>query len=516
MKSETVNRAIDPIIIVLALINVSIHLFVIKNLEYHRDELLYFSLGQHPAFGYASVPPLIGWISWFMQNVFGYSVFAVRLFPALLSGIMVLLASLIARELGGSRFAGFLSGIGLTVSIFFMRSFTLFQPVHLEIFLWTLCIYMIIKYINTQKDKFLIFFGIITGFALLNKYLCILLFTGLIVVIPFTINREVFRKRAFWIGLMAGFLIFLPNLIWQVSKGFPVFNHFSELYDKQLVHMDIPLFLTEQLIMPFAGSVLTIAGLIFLLTDRRAGKFRFLGFVAVFVIGALLILKGKSYYTLGVFPLLIIAGAVAYDLWIKKLWIKMAIPLFIIMLTLPVVPIGLPVYNEEGLKRYFNMLDKEYGIDVGRRFEDGSVHSLPQDYADMLGWEELTEITNKAWQMIADKKAAFIYGENYGQAGAITVIGKKYGLPEALSFSESFQYWIPGEFNPDIKSIVYINDVPGKDVKAFFGKITLVGSISNPDAREYGTSVYLCEEPVGSFNDFWKARLNEPDVAQKN
>jgi hypothetical protein len=512
MKSETVNRAIDPIIIVLALINVSLHLFVIKNLEYHRDELLYFSLGQHPALGYASVPPLIGWISWFMENVFGYSVFAVRLLPALLSGIMVFLASLIARELGGSRFAGFLSGIGLTVSIFFMRSFTLFQPVHIEIFLWTLCIYMIIKYINTQKDKFLIFFGIVAGFALLNKYLCMLLFTGFIFVIPFTVYTEVFRKRAFWIGLVAGFLIFLPNLIWQASKGFPVFNHLSELYDTQLVHMDIPLFLTEQLIMPFAGSVLTIAGLIFLLCDKRAAKFRFLGFVALFVIAVLLILKGKSYYTLGVFPLLIISGAVAYDLWIKKLWIKMAIPLFIILLTLPVVPIGLPIYSEEGLKRYFNMLDKEYGIDVGRRFEDGSIHSLPQDYADMLGWEELAAITNRAWQMIDDKKAAFIYGENYGQAGAITVIGKKYGLPEALSFSESFQYWIPGEFNPDIKSIVYINDIPGKDVKTFFGKITLVGSISNPDAREFGTSVYLCEEPVGSFNDFWKARLNE--VAQ--
>ena len=70
------------------------------------------------------------------------------------------------------------------------------------------------------------------------------------------------------------------------------------------------------------------------------------------------------------------------------------------------------------------MLEDKYGIDVGRRFEDGSIHSLPQDYADMLGWEELTYITNKAYQMIGDKKASFIYCENYGQAGAITIIGK--------------------------------------------------------------------------------------------
>lgn len=515
MKSEPVNRTTDPIIVILALINVSLHLFVVKNLEYHRDELLYFSLGQHPAIGYNSVPPLIGWISWFMQNVFGYSVFAVRLFPALLSGVMVILASLMARELGGSRFAAFLSAIGLMVSIFFMRSFSLFHPVHIEIFLWTLCIYFIIKYVNSQKDKFLILFGIVAGVALLNKYLSVLLFTGLIVTIPFTKYRDVLRNRMFWTGLATGFLIFLPNLIWQASKGFPVFNHLSELYDTQLVHMDVPLFLTEQLIMPFAGSLLTVAGLIFLLTSKKGAKFRFLGFVAAFVIVALLILKGKSYYTLGVFPLLIISGAVAYDIWIKKLWIKITIPIFLILVTLPVVPIGLPVYSEEGLKKYFNLLDKDYGIDLGRRFEDGTIHSLPQDYADMLGWEELTVLAKKAYDQAEDKKACFIYGENYGQAGAITVIGKKYRLPEAISFSESFQYWAPRQFDPDIKSVVYINDEePGDDVKTLFRKITLVGSISNPDAREYGTSVYLCEDPAGSFNDFWKARLNEPDLAQ--
>ena len=393
MKSETVKRVADPIIIILALINVSLHLFVVKNLEYHRDELLYFSLGQHPAFGYVSVPPLIGWIAWLMQNIFGYSVFAVRLFPALLSGLMVFLASLMAKELGGSRYAGILAGIGLTISIFFMRSFALFQPVHTEIFLWTLCIFFILKYINTRNDRFLIFFGIAAGFALLNKYLSVLLFTGLLVVIPFTIYRDLFRKRMFWTGLITGFLIFLPNLIWQAFKGFPVFNHLSELYDKQLVHMDIPLFLTEQLLMPFAGSVLTIAGLIFLLTGKNAAKFRFLGYVAVFVILALLVLKGKSYYTLGVFPFLIISGAVAYDLWIKKRWVRITIPLFLILITIPAVPIGLPVYDKEGLIKYFN----KFGTDLGKRFEDGSIHSLPQDYADMLGWEELTLLAKKAY-----------------------------------------------------------------------------------------------------------------------
>ena len=87
----------DLLILVLALISISIHLVVINNLEYHRDELLYFSLGLHPAAGYATVPPMIGWIAWLMESLFGYSVFAVRLFPALISGAMIFLSASMAK-----------------------------------------------------------------------------------------------------------------------------------------------------------------------------------------------------------------------------------------------------------------------------------------------------------------------------------------------------------------------------------------------------------------------------------
>jgi hypothetical protein len=508
MKAFNKKSLPGPIIICMALFSIIMHLLIINNLEYHRDELLYFSLGQHPAAGYATVPPLIGWIAWVMQNLFGFSVFAVRLLPALLSGAMIFLAASMAKELGGSGYASFLAAFGLTISNFFMRSFSLFMPVFIDMFLWTLCIYLVIKYINTLNDNFLIIFGVTTGFALLNKYLAGLLFIGLLVIIPFTEYREVLKKKKFWSGLAAGFVIFLPNLIWQATKGLPVYNHITELYDTQLVHMDIPLFLTEQLIMPVAGTVFTVAGLIFILTGRRSQKFGFLGVLSLFVIAALMFLKGKSYYTLGVFPLLIVSGAVAYENWFRKTWLRVILPVVFGLMTIPVIPIGMPVFNQEGLIKYFNVLDEEYGIDLALRFEDGTIHSLPQDYADMLGWEELASLANKAYQMIGDKKASFIYCENYGQAGAITVIGKKYGIPEAVSFNESFQYWIPQRFNPDITSLVYINNKPGEDVNALFKKITKIGSITNPDARECGTAVYLCEEPIMSFNIFWAERIN--------
>jgi hypothetical protein len=206
---------------------------------------------------------------------------------------------------------------------------------------------------------------------------------------------------------------------------------------------------------------------------------------------------------------MIAAGAVSYNN-LKSAWIKVILPVLLVILTIPGLPVGLPVYKSEGLVKYYQFLEDKYDLTMGRRFEDNSIHSLPQDYADMIGWEELTMVADSAWKMIDDKEASFIYADNYGEAAAITIIGKKLGLPEAICFNESFLYWFPQEFQPDITSIVYIDSgEPGEDVKNLFRKITKIGSITNPHAREYGTSVYLAQDPVSSFNEFWKLRTND-------
>jgi hypothetical protein len=507
MRSFTGTLSKNLIIILLALFNVAIHLLVIGNLEYHRDELLYFSLGEHPAFGFATVPPMIGWLAWLLQNTFGHGLFAVRILPAIMSGVMILLVAAIAKDLGGSRYSRVLSAIGFLIAGFALRSFSLFMPVFLDIFFWTLLLFLLVRYVNSEKGKYLLYFGIVAGFTILNKYLIGVFFAGLLVIIPFTHYRNVFTKKMFWLGLAAGLLICSPNIIWQIMNNFPVVNHMAELKRTQLVNVDRVTFLAEQLMMGAFASVLTVTGLFFILLNRKGIKCHFLGILVIFVIVVLMLLHGKSYYTIGLFPFLIAAGAVSFDHSLKRAWSRILLPVLLVTITIPVVPMALPVYKSDGLVRYFHILETKYGIIIARRFEDNSIHSLPQDYADMLGWEELTSLTDKAYRMIADKKASFIYCENYGQAGAITVIGRKYGLPEAVSFNESFRYWIPRKFNPDITSFVYINDKPGQDVQALFGKITLVGKISNPDAREFGTAVYLCEDPKTSFNEFWANRL---------
>lgn len=509
MKEEPEISHGGIVIFLLALLSVAIRIYSSGNLEYHRDELLYFSLGLHPSAGYATVPPMIGWIAALMESIFGYSVFAVRLFPAVLSGLMVFLVAGIAREMGGSGYARILAATGFVIAIFALRAFNLFQPVHTDIMFWTMIFYLVIRYVNTSSGNYLILLGITAGAGLLNKYLLGMLLLTLFVVVPFTQYRTIFSKRKFWIGLLAGFIVFLPNLIWQLINGLPVINHMAELERTQLVNVGREAFLIEQLIFPGLASVLSVTGLLYLFLSRKAWRYRFLGITVVVIMAALMLMRGKSYYTMGLFPFLIAAGAVSWESMLRKTWSRVSLILLLVVLTLPMVPVGIPIYGQERLANYFGKLSSDYGMDFLCRFEDGSTHSLPQDYADMLGWEELAGIASEAWNMIEDKKAAFIFCENYGQAGAVTIIGKKYGLPEAVSFNESFRYWIPIVFKPDITSVVYVNDVIGEDVKQFFGKITEVGRISNPLARELGTSVWLLEDPEGSFNIFWLDRVKQ-------
>ncbi len=202
MKAQNIFKSYEvPLIIFMVLLSVSMHLLVANNLEYNRDEMLYFSLGQHPAFGYESVPPMIGWIAWLMEHIFGYSLFAVRLIPALLSGVMVILVAAIAGELGGNSYAKVLAGIGFLIAAFALRTFSEFMPVYIDVVFWTIIIYLIIRYVNTYSGKTLILLGFVAGFSLLNKYLIAILFLSLLIVIPFTENRKIFRDKVFWYAI---------------------------------------------------------------------------------------------------------------------------------------------------------------------------------------------------------------------------------------------------------------------------------------------------------------------------
>ena len=498
-------QRVPTLLWIIAALNVVLHLAFSQNLEYHRDELLYFSQGLHPDWGYASVPPLTGWLAGLVEATLGYSVWAVRTLPAIFSAVMVLLVAAISRELGGRDYAQILAGIGVVLAPLMLRVFSVFQPVYLDIFFWTLLFYWLVRFLNTSLNRYLYALGITLGLGLLNKYLIALWAISALLSFLFTRERKVFTRKALYLAFGISLLIFLPNILWQIGHDFPVLQHMVALNDSQLVHVSRVQFLADQLLMVYAVLLLVFPGLYFLL---RSPPYRSVALTVIFTVALLCLVRGKSYYTAGIFPVLLAAGAVFWENILVRTLGKIGVPALMMLCLVPLLPIGLPIYKVQGLVAYFDNLDKKYGIDVGRHFEDGTIHPLPQDYADMLGWEELTRIVQRAYEQTGDKKNVLIFGANYGQAGAVAIIGKKYSLPEPMCFSESFLYWAPGLLGPEIREFIYVNDELGEDVQRGFGDVKEIGRIQNVNAREFGTRVYLCRQPRGDVQAFLKNRIS--------
>jgi hypothetical protein len=491
----------------LALFKIAFHLYFYDMLEPHRDELLYFSLGTHPASGYASVPPMIGILAFLLMKTIGFSAFAIKILPAILGGIMIWLTAKITEELGGNWFAQLLAALGIFIAPIFVRPFYLYQPVCFDIFFWTLIFYFVIRYLNTRQNNYLLYLGIAAGFAILNKHLVVLQLGSLFIAFLLSSERKVLVQKSFGFAILFCLIIASPNIIWQLSHGLSSVRHLGALNKHQLTHLNRINFLKEQLLMPGIFLLLTTGGLLALIFTQKLSKYRVLGITMLFVTGILFAGKGKGYYTAGIFPLALAAGAVWWEGFLKQWYLRIPFASVLIAFSIVLLPIGIPIYKPEKLAIHFKNFSEKYGMDGMLRHEDGKIHSLPQDYADMIGWEELTRITNTAYQKVPDKRNVLLYCENYGQASAINILGKKYGLPEPVSFSDNYYYWAPRKIPASTDTFIYVNDELGEDVQKLFTDIQLVGQISDPLAREYGTSVYLCRNPRSNFSKFWFERV---------
>lgn len=494
-----------PSLLALLSAKLAVHLYANTLWGFHRDEFLYLSLGRHLDWGYWSNPPLIGWISALWQAVAGDGLFAIRLFPMLVSCALVVLMVLMARELGAGRYGQFLAGAAMLLTPANLRPGMLFMPVMPDIFFWALLAYLVVRYLNTEHRRDILLFGFFFGLSFLNKYstgFALLGMAGALLLSPY---RRLLWSREAGLAALIALALILPNLIWQYRHGFPVVAHMQGLAESQLVNVRIADFLSGQLFMNLPVIPVWAAGLIWYFQPGNR-RYRVLGWYFVLVFLLLLLLRGKPYYTLGLYPALIAAGGVWWENILQRAWLRVALPLFMLLILLPALPLGMPVLPLPQMQKYCAFLIDKLGFDGPMRWEDGRIHPLPQDYADMLGWEELGQLAAKACKE-AEGEDFLLYCENYGQAGAVDYYGKGLGIPRAVSFSDSYRLWLPHATSA--QTLIYINDELGEDVSQLFGDIQLIGAISNPHARERGTSVFLCRKPKADLGAFWAERVRE-------
>ena len=200
--------------------------------EPHRDELLYLAEGRHPAFGFMEVPPLLSLFSW-LTNLLGGGLFWVKLWPSLFGAATFLVSGKIVQMLGGKKFALLLLFLPFIFGVY-LRMFFLFQPNPPEIFFWTVIAFSMIRFTQTNQPKWLYLFGVSVALGMLSKYSVAFYTAAVLLGLLFTPHRRLFTNKHFWFAALTGFLIFLPNLVWQYLHHFPVVFHMRKLQESQL------------------------------------------------------------------------------------------------------------------------------------------------------------------------------------------------------------------------------------------------------------------------------------------
>lgn len=240
--------------------------------DLQRDEFLHLDQANHLAWGYLSVPPVTSWISYIIK-LLGDSVFWIRFFPALFGAMTIWVVWKTIEELKGNLFALILGATCITFSVLF-RLNMLFQPNSLDVLCWTTMFYLIIKYLSTNKTKWLYWLAITFAIGFLNKYNIIFLILGLIPAILLSPERKILFNKHFYCAALLALILIAPNLIWQYNNDFPVFHHMEILSKTQLVNVNRWSFIRSQLLF-FPGTfIVCIFGFYALLGFQEFKKYR--------------------------------------------------------------------------------------------------------------------------------------------------------------------------------------------------------------------------------------------------
>lgn len=455
--------------------------------------MLHLSVGQHPAFGYMEFPPFIAWIGKLSYLTFGYSLSGMRLYATIAGLVVLVLCCLVAKEFGGKKYAVFLAGIAVLAFLPYYRNHMLFQPVAFDQMFWTLGFYFIIKYINTQNIKFLVYLGIAAGFGLLNKYTFLVWGIGLAVGLVFYGNGKLFRNKWFYISGAIAFVLFLPNIIWQYQHHFPVLLHLQKLKESQLDEIGPYDFVLDQVKLPFT-FILSVLGLFALLFQKHFKRYRCTGIAAVVVFGIMWYMQSKGYYFYAIYPVLFAAGAVKTEqLFARRPVWNYAVAFILVFPVFFYLPKAIPVLPVERHIAYQNLKP------------DASGHyTLTDDYADMFGWEEQVEAVASTYRALspAEQSQCIVLASNYGEAGAIVVLGKKYGLPDPVCAHGSFWLFGPGDKSGDVAVAIGFEK---ETLQGFFDEVQLVKDITHPYAieEENNIQLYICRKPKIRTKTIW-------------
>jgi hypothetical protein len=487
------------VVAVLAALKLILHLYAGRYYGYFVDELYNLALARHLAWGYVDVAPMIALIGRVEIALFGSSLSAIRLAPALAGAGLVLLTGAIARELGGRRFAqGFaalcvLLAPGILALDHFLNV-NAFEPL-----CWMGCALVLIRIVNSGDERLWLWFGLIAGIGLETKHSMLIFGFALAAGLGLTPQRKHLFNRWLWLAGALACLLFLPNLLWNIQHHFPFLELQENIrHDGRNVSLTLGSFFGQEILamLPLSAPV-WIAGLWWLLRSR----YRALAFAWAIATAIIFAMNPRVYYLFPAFPMLFAAGSVQFESWFARPrlgWLKPVYCVLMVLMGLLIMPTMLPVLSPEGFIRYVEVTHLQQP-----RIENARLGPLPQLFADQFGWEDMAAAVARVYNNLpADiRPRTAIFGQNYGQAGAIDLFGPRYGLPPAISGHQNYFLWGPRGYTGES---VIVMEGRREDLERKFDFVQRVAHVGHAYAMPYEhIDIFYCRGLKGPLADAW-------------
>lgn len=438
---------------------------------WHRDELYYFAAGRHPSAGYVDFPPLTPLLSAVARNIFGASLVGQRSLAVLAGAVVTVAAALVARELGGGRWAQAVAALSVGWGPVLLGVNSLFQTVSFDQVAWAVLLLVVLRLVRTGDRRWWWVVGGVAGVGLETKYTIAVLLVSLVGALAAArATRPLLRGSQVWVGAGVALVLVAPNLWWQARHGWPSIAFFTGADGQGPERLSTLSYIRDALMIAGpVGSVLGVAGLRRLF---RSPGTRPLAVASIAVVVLFGLAGGKGYYPAPVTFLLVPAGAVAAERWRRG---RVAVPsltlvsaLLLLPLLVPVVPTGFAV---------------DHGIVAART-----------DYLDELGWPELEAAVARTFHKLpaADQRRAGIITTNYGEAGAVDLYGPADGLPGAMSDHLTYRYW--HRSRPDATVAVVVSETADwvREHCTTSARAATVSNRLGVDNKEAGAGIWVC------------------------
>jgi 4-amino-4-deoxy-L-arabinose transferase-like glycosyltransferase len=400
------------------------HMLVAGNYGYFRDEFYYIADGHHLQAGYVDQPLLMGWLAALLRVTVGDGLVAIHVIPALACAGIIVVAGLMARELGGGRVAQLVAGVAALFTVIFMATGSLFSMDVLDQLWWALASLVLLRLLRRDAPRLWLLFGLVVAMAMLTKLTVLFFCLALGVALLVTPERRYLRTPWPWLAAGIAFLGLLPYLIWNILNGWPTvefWHHYGGVGSGPLAFLAAQVGLMNPIAVPLAA-----AGLVFYFRQTGA-RYRLLGWTFVIVGLLLTALGAKSYFLAPAYPILFAAGAVEFERFHPRPWLAWVRPAYVALLVLGgvlVAPEVMPILPPGTTVRIYGSLL----------------------LADRFGWDSLTDTVEQVYDRLpaAQRAQACVLTSNYGEAGALSLLAAPGRLPPIISGHNNYYLWGPG------------------------------------------------------------------------